>query len=101
MDEDSTQILMSFFEEYGKAVRQVVPYMTREKIQSILNPLNKKQDDMGGGLHLLERPHEIQKNISLEEYSLKWIDQIECGNVVVGMTAIEHVDFALKHLKNE
>ena len=123
MDEDSTSVLMKFFEAYGKAVREVIPFVTREKMKSILNPLGgttkmnseagvggdesgdekkgeKKESISGMGLHMSERPHEIDDEMSLEEYSLRWINQVECGNIVVGMTAEEHVDFALKYVSS-
>jgi aryl-alcohol dehydrogenase-like predicted oxidoreductase len=110
MDEDSTKVLMKFFEQYGKAVRCVVPFVTRSRMKSILNPLanlldaeSKQKDSLdnlgNASFNLCETPHDISDDMSLEEYSLKWINQINCGNIIVGMTTDNHVNFAAKHIK--
>ena len=114
MDEDSTNVLMAFFEQYGKAVRRVVPFMTRARMKSILNPLANpsanmgNEDDgdgsrssMGNTFNAFERPHTIDDATSLEEYALTWVNQIDCGQIVVGMTTKDQVDFANRWITNK
>ena len=55
---------------------------------------------MGNTFNAFERPHTIDDATSLEEYALTWVNQIDCGQIVVGMTTKDQVDFANRWITN-
>ena len=106
MDEVSVEVLQSFFEAYSTAVRAVVPLKTRQRLQSVLDPLSSIDSgsfsgDKVDGLSLHRtRTHSLGHDVALQDYALEWVGRVPCiDSTTVGMTNIEHVDKALEKLQ--
>ncbi len=105
MDETSADVLHSFFEAYGQAVRDVVPLTTRQRLGATLNPLHATilekskpaaDDDVGADstladLSLVTATHDISDTVTLHDYALDWSRQTPFNNIIVGMTTADHV----------
>lgn len=66
MDETTIEVLQTFFDAYGTAVRAVAPYHARKYIESVLDPFDVGDDG-------IQRVHQVPDGVKLEEYALQWM----------------------------